>query len=112
MNKFRYLIISKKVCICALALVFVLVLGIFAAVGWDETLTVGAQGKKLPIYCTEKQEKIVSLSFDAAWGNTFWVQNSLKSQKTREVIQLPCLFVYNKYIILVLSSETYELLYS
>lgn len=25
--------------------------------------------RKLPIYCVDKQEKVVSLSFDAAWGN-------------------------------------------
>lgn len=95
MKKFRYIIISKKLCICAVAVVAALVFGIFTAAGRDKTLTATATDKKLPIYCTDKQEKIVSLSFDAAWGNTFWVQNSLKSQKTREVIQLPCLFVYN-----------------
>ena len=95
MKKFRYIIISKKLCICAVAVVAALVFGIFTAAGRDKTLTATATDKKLPIYCTDKQEKIVSLSFDAAWGNTFWVQNSLKSQKTREVIQLPCLFIYS-----------------
>ena len=28
-----------------------------------------AQERKLPIYCVDKQEKVVSISFDAAWGN-------------------------------------------
>jgi len=28
-----------------------------------------AQERKLPIYCVDKEEKVVSLSFDAAWGN-------------------------------------------
>ena len=30
---------------------------------------VTAQTKKIPIYCVDRSEKIVSLSFDAAWGN-------------------------------------------
>ena len=69
MKKFRYIIISKKLCICAVAVVAALVFGIFTAAGRDKTLTATATDKKLPIYCTDKQEKIVSLSFDAAWGN-------------------------------------------
>lgn len=28
-----------------------------------------AEERKLPIYCVDKKEKVVSLSFDAAWGN-------------------------------------------
>ncbi len=28
-----------------------------------------AQERKLPIYCVDKKEKVVSISFDAAWGN-------------------------------------------
>ena len=55
--------------ICAIAVVGALVLGVFGTVGWDKTLTTGSANKKLPIYCTEKEDKVVSLSFDAAWGN-------------------------------------------
>ena len=69
MKKFRYIIISKRLCICAVVVIAALVFGVFTAVGWNETLTTAAADKKLPIYCTDKQEKIVSLSFDAAWGN-------------------------------------------
>jgi peptidoglycan/xylan/chitin deacetylase (PgdA/CDA1 family) len=28
-----------------------------------------AKERKLPIYCVDKKEKVVSISFDAAWGN-------------------------------------------
>ena len=84
MKKFRYIIISKKLCICAVAVVAALVFGIFTAAGRDKTLTATATDKKLPIYCTDKQEKIVSLSFDAAWGNTKKVQNPYKSTKDTE----------------------------
>ena len=27
------------------------------------------KGKKIPIYCVDRQDKVVSISFDAAWGN-------------------------------------------
>lgn len=69
MNKFRYIIVSKKICFCALALVATLVLGTFTAVGWDKTLTVSSVNKKLPIYCVDSKDKRVALSFDAAWGD-------------------------------------------
>lgn len=69
MNKFRYIIVSKKLCLCALAVVVALVLGTFTAVGWDKTLTASTTSKKLPIYCVDSKDKCVALSFDAAWGN-------------------------------------------
>lgn len=69
MNKFRYIVVSKKLCLCALAVVTALVLGTFTAVGWDKTLTVSSTGKKLPIYCVDSKDKRVALSFDAAWGD-------------------------------------------
>ena len=28
-----------------------------------------AKERKLPIYCVDRQDKVVSISFDAAWGN-------------------------------------------
>ena len=38
---------------------------------WNKTVSVfGNNSKKdLPIYCVDKEEKICSISFDAAWGN-------------------------------------------
>lgn len=32
-------------------------------------VTAAAANRDLPIYCVQKEEKVVSLSFDAAWGN-------------------------------------------
>ena len=28
-----------------------------------------ASERKLPIYCVDREDKVVSISFDAAWGN-------------------------------------------
>ena len=39
--------------------------------GRDEVVptSVAASNKKIPIYCVDSKEKVVALSFDAAWGN-------------------------------------------
>ena len=69
MKKFRYIIIGKRFCICAVAAVILLAFTAFTAAGFDKTLTTAGTDRKLPIYCVDKQEKKISLSFDAAWGN-------------------------------------------
>ena len=69
MKNFLYIVISKKVCVTALLLVSVFVFGSFCVASWDKTLTASNPEKKLPIYCTQTDEKLVSFSFDAAWGN-------------------------------------------
>lgn len=43
--------------------------GIFWLVSSPAVVGVSASTRKLPIYSVQKEEKIVSLSFDAAWGN-------------------------------------------
>ena len=39
--------------------------------GRDEVVptSVAMSNKKIPIYCVDSKEKVVALSFDAAWGN-------------------------------------------
>ena len=69
MKKFRYIIIGKRLGIGLLACLLMVTLGVFTVFGWDKTLTTNTNAKKLPIYCTDTTEKLVSLSFDAAWGN-------------------------------------------
>lgn len=55
--------------------IVVLVIGICvcAYIGWNKenAVEVGSMygDRKLPIYCVETDEKVVALSFDAAWGN-------------------------------------------
>lgn len=43
-----------------------------------------AEGRKLPIYCVDKSEKVVSISFDAAWGNE-QTQDLLNILKEKDV---------------------------
>lgn len=49
-------------CLCAAALMFYVV-NYPAAVGASATT------RQLPIYCVQREQKLVSISFDAAWGN-------------------------------------------
>ena len=49
-------------CLCGAALMFYVV-NYPAAVGASATT------RQLPIYCVQREQKLVSISFDAAWGN-------------------------------------------
>ena len=42
---------------------------IFWAVSTPAVVGVSAAKRELPVYCVQRDEKIVALSFDAAWGN-------------------------------------------
>ena len=56
----RYLAVpAALLCICALCLL----------VNLPASVTTAAAGRQLPIYCVQQEEKMVSLTFDAAWGN-------------------------------------------
>ena len=41
----------------------------FAAVHVPAAVTTAAAARQLPIYCVQRDQKVVSISFDAAWGN-------------------------------------------
>ncbi|OJU13642.1 MAG: deacetylase [Clostridiales bacterium 43-6] len=64
----RYIVLTKKsLSIIGIAAIAVVVSLVLILTG-DKAIFALASNKKLPIYCTEQKEKIVSLSFDAAWG--------------------------------------------
>ena len=70
--------LKKKLKMWAIFGVFILV----ACAGVSKTVTVTntVNGKELPIYSVETEEKKVALSFDAAWGNedTYQILKILK----------------------------------
>ena len=63
----KLLVIPKRLLAipAALACIFSLCL----LVNLPGTVTTAAGSRQLPIYCVEKDAKVCSLSFDAAWGN-------------------------------------------
>lgn len=66
----KYLILNKsRLLLLAVCFCFVVVTLVAAASGIGEIVAVVTGKRKIPIYCVQKDEKVVSISFDAAWGN-------------------------------------------
>ena len=55
-------VFSVLVCLAAAA-------GIFYVVNFPPAVGAAATARQLPIYCVQKDYKVLSISFDAAWGN-------------------------------------------
>lgn len=62
------LLLSLKYGALVLA-VFAVLRGVMAVAGANVSVSNSVNGRELPIYCVETQEKKISISFDAAWGN-------------------------------------------
>ena len=65
-SKFFPNIRSKKWTVAA-ALAVGMALALFAAI--PRAITTAATQRDLPIYCVQKDSKVCSLTFDAAWGD-------------------------------------------
>lgn len=59
---------NRKAVVSALSLVLLLAV-IFWATNSPAVIGVSASERQLPIYCVQRDDKTVALSFDAAWGN-------------------------------------------
>lgn len=67
MKRFRLICLSRRgiaaaACLLAAAAIFV-------AVNHPAVVGASAAARQLPIYCVQKDYKVLSISFDAAWGN-------------------------------------------
>lgn len=68
LDKFIRRIRKHKKAAGALGIVFAVIL-IFCAVNSPLIISAAKTDRKLPIYCVDRDDKYVSLTFDAAWGN-------------------------------------------
>lgn len=68
MDSFKAMLRRHKNLISAWFLVLAVVL-IFCVVNSPLAISASKAERKLPIYCVERDDKCVSLTFDAAWGN-------------------------------------------
>lgn len=59
---------KRKAVVSAASLVLLLAI-MFWAVNSPAVVGVSASEKQLPVYCVQREDKIVAISFDAAWGN-------------------------------------------
>ena len=55
---------SISLAICGIAAVLM-----FYVVNYPAAVNTSASARQLPIYCVQRDQKLVSISFDAAWGN-------------------------------------------
>ena len=55
---------SISLAICGIAAVLM-----FYVVNYPAAVDASASARQLPIYCVQRDQKLVSISFDAAWGN-------------------------------------------
>lgn len=68
MTKFRSILMRHRRLMGTVALVLA-VAAIFWAVNSPSIVGVSAASRELPVYCVKRDNKAVSLTFDAAWGN-------------------------------------------
>lgn len=59
---------KRKAVVSAASLVLLLAI-MFWAVNSPAVVGVSASERQLPVYCVQREDKIVAISFDAAWGN-------------------------------------------
>ena len=65
---YKQLLRRHRSTLSAIALVFA-VIGIFWVVNTPALVGVSASKRSLPVYCVQRDDKTVAISFDAAWGN-------------------------------------------
>lgn len=77
-------VLSLKYGVFALT-AFAVLRGVLAAAGANVSVSNSVDGRELPIYCVETQEKKIAISFDAAWGNedTAKILSILKKNNVR-----------------------------
>ena len=63
----KFVLLKRKV--FSLVLCLVCAVAMFYIVNHPAIIGAAATTRQLPIYCVQRDQKVVSLSFDAAWGN-------------------------------------------
>lgn len=72
-------LIAFACCVAVAALAFTV-----GSTSYNKVVAASTEEKKIPIYCVESEKKVVSLSFDAAWGNE-QTEDLLNILKEKEV---------------------------
>ena len=64
-----FILTRKRLAVIGAVLAVVICMGIFRISEKDVAVAANASQRSIPIYCVDTDEKKVSISFDAAWGN-------------------------------------------
>ena len=62
----KFLVIRKRHLVFAAGVI--LALAIFYAVNSPPSVAASVATRQLPIYCVDRDDNVISISFDAAWG--------------------------------------------
>ncbi len=73
---------TAAACLCLAAVMFYVV-------NYPAAIGAAAAARQLPIYCVQRDQKLVSISFDAAWGD---VRQRRRSSDVRTQLRGECLF--------------------
>ncbi len=68
MDKLKLMLLRKRKIISLLSMIVAVII-IFSVVNSPLAITASKTDRKLPVYCVKRDDKAVSLTFDAAWGN-------------------------------------------
>ena len=63
----KMFLVKRKILTAAVCLL--LAAGMFYVVNHPAIVGAAAAARQLPIYCVQRDQKVLSISFDAAWGN-------------------------------------------
>ncbi len=70
MKQVKFFVFTKQKLLIMAGVVLVCLLGVcISTSSYSKVITASTTERKIPIYCVEEDEKKVSISFDAAWGN-------------------------------------------
>lgn len=58
-------------------------LAIFCAVNMPPSVATSVATRQLPIYCVDRDDNVISISFDAAWGDVILRQKDSSCQQLR-----------------------------
>lgn len=86
MNQVKFFVFTKQKLLIMGGVVLACVLGLcISTSSYSRVVTASTTERKIPIYCVEEDEKKVSISFDAAWGNeqTETLLNILDDKKVK-----------------------------
>ncbi len=64
-----FILTRKRLAVLGAALAVLFCVGVFGLSNNDDAVAASTTQRSIPIYCVETDEKKVSISFDAAWGN-------------------------------------------
>ncbi len=77
----KFILLKRKA--LSLLLCFICAVAMFYIVNHPAVIGAAATTRQLPIYCVQRDQKMVSLSFDAAWGDVRVRQKNLPNLRRR-----------------------------